>query len=34
MDERYPECPDCRQFVADPIPESELEEEQEIEYLS
>jgi hypothetical protein len=27
-------CYECREFVPDPIPESELETEQEIEYLS
>jgi hypothetical protein len=34
MDERYPECPECRQYVPEPIPESVMEQEEDIEYLS
>jgi hypothetical protein len=30
----FNDCPKCGDYVEDPIPESELEQEEEIEYLS
>jgi hypothetical protein len=32
--EKFNDCPRCGQYVERPIPESELEPEEDIEYLS